>query len=305
MITVELTIFHVDAFTDKPFGGNPAGVVLDTRNLTVEIMQKIANEMNLSETAFVRHLGDDRYSVRFFTPLCEVDLCGHATIASFYTLAKQGYIKSIEEGIKEATLVTNDYQLKIEIEYEDREPINVTMEQGTPKSYGVLDSIDDILLVSNLRTYDVGFDEKKLCPELISTGLKDIILPLKTKEALDKLEFDMCDLGDLNKRLDSVGLHAFYLPSKDSNEVYVRNFAPLVGIDEEAATGTANGALIYYLKIHGLISGNEIIAHQGESLNRPSKIYCSIKEENGEYKVKVGGSGNITIEGILKLNKKL
>ena len=298
---MELTIFQVDAFTDKPFGGNPAGLVLDNKDLSDELMQNIAKEMNLSETAFVKKLGEDRYYIRFFTPLCEVDLCGHATIGSFYALAKQGYIKSIEEGKRKITLLTKDYELSIEITYKDREPIRVIMEQGTPKSYGILDSIDDIILVSNLRSYDIGFEELKLFPELISTGLKDIILPLKTKEALDKLEFDMGGLKELSKKIDAIGVHAFYLPSKDSKEVYTRNFAPLVGIDEEAATGTANGALIYYLKTHGLISGNEILAHQGESLNRPSKIHCYIEENHGEYKVKIGGSSYITLEGIMRI----
>jgi len=84
---MDIIIYQVDAFTDKPFGGNPAGVVTDARSLTDENMQKIAMEMNLSETAFVISKGDNNYQVRFFTPKCEVDLCGHATIATFYTLA--------------------------------------------------------------------------------------------------------------------------------------------------------------------------------------------------------------------------
>lgn len=300
MVTVELTIFHVDAFTHEAFGGNPAGVVLDSKKLTTEIMQRIANELNLSETAFIKHMGDDQYHIRYFTPICEVGLCGHATIASFYTLAKQGYIKSIDNGIKTVRLITKDFKLDIDIEYQDREPMNITMEQNTPESYGVLDTIDEILFTSNLRADDIGFKDQKLNPEIISTGLKDIILPIKTKEALDKLEFDMCKLKELSKKLDAVGVHAFHLPEKDTSEVYVRNFAPLVGIDEEAATGTANGALLYYLKTHELISHNKITANQGENMKRPSKICCSIEEQNGKNIVKVGGSANITIEGILK-----
>lgn len=297
---MELTIFQVDAFTKKAFGGNPAGVVLDSKKLSTEMMQKIANELNLSETAFIKYLGEDKYKIRYFTPICEVDLCGHATIASFYTLAKQNYIKSIENGVKSVKLVTNNLELDIDIQYKDCQPISIFMEQARPQSYGILDSIDEIISTSNLRSYDIGFNDQKLNPQIISTGLKDLILPINSKEALDKLEFDMCDLKDLSKKLDVVGLHAFYLPEFNSKEVYVRNFAPLVGIDEEAATGTANGALIYYLKTQGLIETNQIIANQGESMNRPSKIYCSIEEKEGESLVKIGGSANITIEGILR-----
>ncbi len=97
---MQINIFQVDAFTDKSFRGNPAGVVPDARLLTAEQMQKIANEMNLSETAFVIPVNDELFQVRFFTPICEVDLCGHATIATFFLLAKKGYIKSIQNGIK-------------------------------------------------------------------------------------------------------------------------------------------------------------------------------------------------------------
>lgn len=300
MKTVELTIYHVDAFTNEAFGGNPAGVVLDSKNITTEIMQKIANEMNLSETAFVKQRGEDNYYVRYFTPITEVDLCGHATIASFYTLAKQEYIKPIYNGIKTVNLITNNLKLDIDIEYKDRKLVGIKMEQARPKSYGILKSAEDILSVSNLRSHDIGFEDQDLKAEVISTGLKDIILPLKSKEALDNLNFDMCDLEDLSESLDVIGVNAFYLPEKDSDIVYVRNFAPLVGIDEESATGTANGAMIYYLKMHGLIKGNEITAKQGANLGRPSEIDCYIEEVDGEYVVKVGGTANITIEGILK-----
>ena len=87
-------IYQVDAFSDVPFGGNPAGVVPNAIGLNHIQMLKIAREMNLSETAFIFPLKDDvaDYEVRFFTPTQEVDLCGHATIASFFALASKGII---------------------------------------------------------------------------------------------------------------------------------------------------------------------------------------------------------------------
>ena len=83
---MEINIFQVDAFSKVPFGGNPAGVVTNAKKLNKEQMQKIANEMNLSETAFIRQMDESYFRIRYFTPLLEVDLCGHATIASIYTL---------------------------------------------------------------------------------------------------------------------------------------------------------------------------------------------------------------------------
>ena len=97
---MEINIYQVDAFSDKPFGGNPAGVVPDAKQLSYDDMQNIAKEMNLSETAFVIPIDKNNYQVKFFTPIKEVDFCGHATIGSFYTLAHKGYLPPIYNGIK-------------------------------------------------------------------------------------------------------------------------------------------------------------------------------------------------------------
>ena len=94
-------IYQVDAFSDVPFGGNPAGVVPSAEGLNDTQMLSIAKEMNLSETAFIFPLKNNEanYEVRFFTPTQEVDLCGHATIASFFTLASKGIITA-ESNVK-------------------------------------------------------------------------------------------------------------------------------------------------------------------------------------------------------------
>ena len=79
---MEIRVYRVKAFTDKLPGGNPAGLVLDSGKLTSKQMENISREINLSETAFVEEIGPDYFNVRFFTPICEVELCGHATIGS-------------------------------------------------------------------------------------------------------------------------------------------------------------------------------------------------------------------------------
>ena len=297
---MEINVFQVDAFSSESFGGNPAGVVPNSKSLNARDMQKIAKEMNLSETAFVQKLDDNLFKVRFFTPICEVDLCGHATIATFYTMAKKGYIKSIENGVKRAELETNIGTFPIDINYKNGEPIYILMEQDSPKSLGVLKDIDGLLESMNLIKEQVGILDEYIDPEIISTGLPDIILPIKDRDIFDNLDIDFNKLSAVSKNNNVTGVHAFYLPEKNSKVVYVRNFAPLVGIDEESATGTANGALIYYLKKNKLIVNNEIVALQGSSLNRPSEIYCFIEEDEDGFKIKVGGNAMIVIEGIIK-----
>lgn len=296
---MEINIYQVDAFSNKTFGGNPAGVVLNTRHLSEEIMQDIAKEMNLSETAFITPLYDDCFSVRFFTPVCEVDLCGHATIATFHTLAKMGYIEPISNGIKTVYQETMAGKLAVEILFKDGEVDKIFMEQATPKEIGVVKDISPLLESMGLNVEDIGVGDITVCPEIISTGLPDIILPIKKKEVLDRLNIDMKALAKISESLNVTGVHAFHLPQVNSDNVYTRNFAPLVGIDEEAATGTSNGALIYFLKKNNLIEGNEIISYQGESLNRPSMIYCNIEYKNENHIVRVGGNAKIVINGIM------
>lgn len=292
-------IYQVDVFSTKPFEGNPAGVVADARGLSAEDMQNIAKEMNLSETAFIFPIDENNFKVRFFTPISEVDICGHGTIGSFYTLAYKGYIPSIKDGIKTLFQETKAGKLSVDISFKNGQIEDILMEQSKPKILDTIKNIEPLLDSFNIREKDIGIGQEFIYPRIVSTGLTDILLPIKNKETLDNLNVNFKKLEDISEKLDVIGVHVFYLPKKSSKKVYVRNFAPLVGIDEEAATGTANGALIYFLKDQRYIEGNKIIAIQGESLNRSSKIYCKIDKDNGEYIVKVGGQARIVLEGVI------
>ncbi|MBZ2175688.1 PhzF family phenazine biosynthesis protein [Schnuerera sp. xch1] len=296
---MQVNIYQVDAFSSAYFGGNPTGVVPDARGISEEDMQNIAREMNLSETAFIIAIDKNNYKVRFFTPINEVDLCGHATIGAFYTLAYKGYISSAYKGVKKIYQETNAGKLQVEIFFKDGNIEKVMMQQSTPKDLGKVKDIYTLLSCFNINKNDIGIGEQFADPKIISTGLPDILLPINTREKLDNLKVDFNKLADISRKLNVTGVHAFYLPEFDSDQVYTRNFAPLVGINEEAATGTANGALIYYLKDEGYIKRNDIVSIQGESLNRPSKIYCVISKKNEEYNVKVGGQAKIVLEGII------
>lgn len=296
---MEVKIYQVDAFTSIPFGGNPAGVVLDAEGIPQEYMQKIAKEMNLSETAFVIPIDDYNYKVRYFTPVDEVDLCGHATIASFYTLAYKGYLPSINTGMITAYQETKVGKLPVDIYYKDGEIDKIVMEQSPPKDLGQVKDIQPLLDCFNIGIEDIGIGRKLVYPQIVSTGLPDIIMPINKKEKLDNLKVDFHRLATLSKKLNVIGVHAFHLPEFNSDRVYTRNFAPLVGINEEAATGTSNGALIYFLKKYGYIERKEMLSFQGQSLNRPSVIYCMIDEVEGKYNVKVGGRAKVVLEGVL------
>jgi PhzF family phenazine biosynthesis protein len=132
--------------------------------------------------------------------------------------------------------------------------------------------------------------------EVVSTGLPDIIMPVGSVEQLHALEPDMAALAALSKELDVVGVHAFAL-SDDGFTAHVRNFAPLYGVPEESATGTANAALTHYLNRHGIIScPADCRFMQGEAMRRPSVIEATV---DGDGRIWVGGHSCIIATGEL------
>lgn len=298
---MDVIIYQVDAFTDKPFGGNPAGVVTNAEGLDDTCMQKIAKEMNLSETAFIIANQDGSFNTRYFTPKCEVDFCGHATIASFYTLSHKGYIKGIDNGMVKVYQHTKLGKLPVEIYYKDGEVDKILMHQDKPKFIDGIRDTTEICKSLNIKESDIGLENTKLLPEILSTGLADIIIPLRNKKILDELEIDYNLVSKISKKSNAIGFHVFTIDENNEGKVWCRNFAPLVGINEESATGTSNGALLYYLKRHNIIDNYNIEALQGFSLDRPSTIYCEIEEKKAEWTVKVGGKATIVMEGVMTI----
>ena len=274
--------FIVDAFTTEPFGGNPAGVVLINNGFpSVSLMQQVAAEFRYSETAFVRRDGVAEFTVRYFTPCGEVDLCGHATIASFGVLFKIGMIA-------DGTLCIN-HTLAGDLQVRVGE--KVMMQMAEPY---IFDTVVDINRLHTIIGVKNAQDE--LPVQVVSTGLPDIIMPVNSIDELNAIVPDMDALAQLSKELEVTGVHAFTL-SDDGYTAHVRNFGPLYGIPEESATGTANAALTYYLHHNGIISspGNCRFL-QGEAMQRPSVVETSILDDDSIW---VGGNSTIIAKGDL------
>ncbi len=273
----------MDAFTDKPYTGNPAGVVVDADGLNEQQMQKIATELNLSETAFVFFHHDEQYDVevRFFTPTEEVDLCGHATIATFYLLRELDLLD-----VQKNEFIQKTKAGYLEVCFEDDK---VIMRQDTPRQIDKKLELAELAKVMNISLDDIGSEimihNHQLLPEIWTTGLKDILMPVKSAQALRNMSPNMEKLSKFSKELDVVGVHAFFL---DEDKVICRNFAPAYGIPEEAATGTSNGALGGYLADKGYKDGAfSLTAYQGDGMDRPSRIF--VKINSNPTQVWVGG----------------
>lgn len=297
------TVYIVNAFTHNDMGGNKAGVVIDCDDLSSNDMASIAKDVNLSETAFITKskCNDYDYEVRFFTPSTEVDLCGHATIATFYTLAKLGFIKPNTNPVKlkQKTLAGI---LDIEVYFDEDKVSYVLMTQTNPKFYSYIDDEKELCDILGISKEDAGIEGYQLKPMIISTGLKDIMFPVKSLDALKRITPDFQALKEYTDKLNLVGLHAFSLETENpESSVATRNFGPSVGIDEESATGTSNGALCSYIMKHNILDLTDtltISCEQGYYMDNPSEIICKGESVDNDYIIKVGGVGSIekTIE---------
>ncbi|UKS67437.1 PhzF family phenazine biosynthesis protein [Rossellomorea marisflavi] len=283
-----MKFFIVDAFTDVPFGGNPAGVVL-VDEMDESFMQLFARELGYSETAFVERRSDSSFHVRFFTPNTEVDLCGHATIAAFTVLLDNGLVADGRSYI----MKTGAGDIPVHLTNG-----RIMMEQAPP-SLGNL--CEDVKELAGLLGIKVSSIEGSLPPRAVSTGLMDLMVPVTSRRALDAINPDLKALAAYQKKHGLEGIHAFTLDTTDALACS-RNFSPLYGIDEESATGTASGAMTYYLYHYGVLTEfeEEFRCLQGEGLQRPSVI-TTVLTDPAKPLVLVGGTGIVISEGSIRI----
>ena len=282
-----MKVYVMDSFSDRIFGGNQAGVVLADKVLEPAVMQQVAAELKHSETAFVWQT-EEGNRLRYFTPAGEVDLCGHATVAVFALLRRLG---RIEGGNHKA--LTRAGALEIEVSGE-----TVWMDMAPPKTLGILpeESWEELYGAYGLTLEDRPAD---LPPEIVSTGLADIMMPVRDHEALLRAVQDERTVTELSRRFDVTGVHMFCLGEE---AVYCSNFAPLYDIPEECATGTSNGALTYYLYERSLVEPErENLFLQGEHMERPSRILSRLTVQDGAVRVRIGGQAVMSLAGEMDL----
>ncbi len=311
----------VDAFSEEVLGGNPAGVVCDARGLEDWEMQRIAREVGASETAFVLERRGDDFDVRFFTPTREVDLCGHATIALFWVLAEGGYLEPLD-GRRVLYQNTRAGRLQVEVIGGRYRPEMVMMTQVPPRTIAREGWSLELREILGIGEADVGGIPE---PEIVSTGLPDLIVPLPDRECLWGLRPDLIvplpdreclwglrpDLSALKAYClarDISSVHCVTLDAESGFDAHCRDFSPALGIPEEAATGTASGATAAYLVSTGMIpvSRDASFLHldleQGRVMDRPSRIRCEVHLCSGRpVGIRVGGPARTFFGGEIQL----
>lgn len=288
-----MKLYVVNSFTYQGHGGNPAGIVLDFDSELKDFeMQDIARSAGFSETAFIRkgHVTSD-FDIRFFTPTDEVDLCGHATVASFWFLSHMGFIVPGSYTQKTKAGLLRVQVIDIPSKSTERRDFKVIMEQASPKKRAAETWMDERFKLSFPSYTPHGH----LPLEVWSTGLEDLLLPLEHLEDLHHLEVDFPALSEYSRHHNLVGVHAFCI---GKHQIHVRNFAPLYGINEESATGTSNGALAAYLHEHLYpeLKTLEIDVLQGEAMQATSLIQVISEKSDAQHTVWVGGQCHFIAE---------
>jgi trans-2,3-dihydro-3-hydroxyanthranilate isomerase len=301
-----LKFYQADVFTGQPFGGNPVAVFPDAEGLTDDQLQRIAREMNLSETVFVFPPTDPAAAVRLriFTPTQEIPFAGHPVLGTFYVLAHLKRI-SVQEGITRVTQECNIGLFPIEVHTEHGSVVRVVMAQPKPELLEPITAIDELYLIAGaLGIPKHVIADAKWPLQVVSTGLPVLIVPVRTLTAVRSIIPDASAIIKVCERLGANGIMVFTTVTVESfASVHTRMFAPKIGILEDPATGSAGGALGAYLVHNGVVEvgpTTEILIEQGYEIDRPSRILVQVESEDDLIQdVTVGGQCVLAVEGTL------
>jgi trans-2,3-dihydro-3-hydroxyanthranilate isomerase len=296
---------HYDVFTDTMFEGNQLAVFEDARGLTGDQMQAITKEMNFSESTFILPAetpGTD-VRMRIFTPGTELPMAGHPTIGSTFALADLGVI---EKGRRSFVFGLGVGPTRVELTWDGDRLAFAWMDQRTPEFREPISPRPDI--VRSVGLDPAAVDQTGLPIEEVSCGNAFLLVPVKTRAAIDAAEADISAMKKLMSAFPGghVGVLFFTMEAVDPNvTVYSRMFAPSAGIVEDPATGSAAGPLGSYLVKHGLVHRNEMrdmVNLQGAAMGRPSRLHMRIEEDEGAItRVQVGGRSVKVGEGSINL----
>ncbi len=282
----------VDVFTEIPLEGNPLAVFYEGAHLDPALMQRIARELNLSETAFLlpSTRSDCSARTRIFTPARELRFAGHPTIGSAYVALQNGIVArdaknfALEEEVGPVPLRVDGGRIWLATP-----PIERVGECDRAASARALD----------LREWDLLPD---IPPQVYSAGLPHLYVAVTDRETVDRASLDTAAFAALEEAIgESVGIFVF---TPTSEGAYSRMFAPELGIVEDPATGSATGPLALYMMEHRLCNtsdGTIFVSEQGTKMGRRSFLHVHIRGERGRDGIEIGGNVAPIIDAVMTL----
>jgi trans-2,3-dihydro-3-hydroxyanthranilate isomerase len=304
----EYRFFQVDVFTDQPFGGNPLAVFPEADGLATEEMQQLAREMNLSETTFVlppQAEGAD-FKVRIFTPAAELPFAGHPVVGTHWVLAHLGRV-DLQEPVTQVRFELGVGVLPADLHLVEGRVERVVMTQDRPTFQMVLEDIGE--LAEGLGLAPEAIAGTKWPVQVVSTGVPQMMVPVRSLDDVRALDASQLNVAALSRVCRAVGTECVMVftfeTERPESTVHVRMFAPLLGVPEDPATGSANGALGAYLVHHQAVAisgpSTYILSEQGAEIGRPSTLHVHVDRAGGEITaVRVGGQVVPVAEGVVR-----
>ena len=299
----KVKIKQVDAFTQTPFTGNPAGVVIAASGLSVKQMKLIAREMNLSETTFVLPPKTPAADIqlRWFTPASEVDLCGHATIASFHALAEENKYGMTRYGTFKFKVETRSGILPVDVTIAVNKPTVISLGLPLPHFETIPYDVEELAAALSTGAENFNFTYP------VSKDALHVVVPIKNREALFKAKpnFPLIEKICRNSKIRGMTIFTTDVVDKDSL-VHTRHFAPLLGVNEDPVTGSSLGPLGVYMAEQGIVKETNgiirFVAEQGDCLEKPGRVTVEIRiHQNTCQSLKIIGSAVTVLNGEIRL----
>ena len=285
---------QVDAFTGRPFLGNPLAVVLDADDIDPVRMQRIASWTNLSETTFVlrpsSHSAD--YRLRIFTPTGELPFAGHPTVGSAHAVLESGMVPSPSGSLRQECLA-GVLPLTVEGTGPDKRIFVRVPEAKVLRDHGEATQALSAALGAPIVT--------RPAPAAIAVGPAWLVACIEDVESVRRLEPDMTAMAKLSRELDVVGVTVFSVGSSGGAAVHVRSFAPAAGISEDPVCGSGNATVAAYLANTGILEqvGESYVASQGTEMGRDGEVFVRVRE--GGRHIEIGGRAVTVIDGRISL----
>lgn len=282
----KMRFFITDVFAEERYSGNQLATFLDCASLSDSQMQQIAREINFSETTFILSEEQEKggYNVRIFTPGAEVEFAGHPTLGTAYIIQRH----VIKKTTREIILNLKVGQIPVSLPAEGAKDSLLWMRQAEPRFGEILDK-EHLAAVLNLKEDDI---DSRWPIEQVSTGLPFIIVPLKTLDALKRVEISKEAYYKLIKETWAKIILVFCRGGyTERQDLAVRVFPTCFGIPEDPATGSGNGCLAAYLVKNRYFQSAaiDIRTGQGYEIGRPSLLALRASKKNGRVEVAVGG----------------
>ncbi|MBD2459954.1 PhzF family phenazine biosynthesis protein [Oscillatoria sp. FACHB-1407] len=289
---------QVDAFTTRPLGGNPCAVVFEADSLSQDMMQAIAREQNLSETAFVLKSAIADVRARYFTPSEEIPLAGHPTIATIFALIDSGRIQ-LTQSVTPISLELQVGVIPIEVFARDGKVERIVMTQKQPQFLATY-SPEEVMPAFGLTAEDTLPNAPI---QTVSTGTPQLMIPVRDLMVLQRAVLNIPLYNDLRAKGDFFSPHLFCTTGvTEAGQTFARQFGSPPDRIEDPFTGSATGGMAAFLWRYGLIAEPCFVAEQGHWMERPGQGFVEVVGPRDQIEtVKVGGSAVAVLKGELIL----